>query len=51
MSSGKNMEVIELRSKHFNLNELTLQGKNVLVLFCFLFPMALLIPKSQMDPA
>lgn len=47
------MEVIELRSKHFNLNEFTFQGeKNIsFVLFCFVFPTALLIFKSQMDSA
>ena len=29
ISSRKNMEVIELRSEHFNLNEFTFRGKKV----------------------
>lgn len=42
------MEVIEFRSKHFNLN--FSREKNT-SLFCFIFPVALLILKSQRDPA
>lgn len=45
------MEVLELRSRHCNLNEFTSRGEKCMsfVLFCFAFPMALLILQSQMD--
>lgn len=42
------MEVIELRSKHFDLNATREKSTS---LFCFIFPMALLILKSQTGPA
>lgn len=42
------MEVIELRSKHFHLDATREKGTS---LFCFIFPMALLILKSQTGPA
>lgn len=42
------MGVIEFGSKHLHLN--FSREKNT-SLFCFIFPVALLILKSQMDPA